>query len=582
MRWEALDRAQGYKPGAVLLLTGAIVVALMAFAAGRLAVSPQSAAASSPGEVAAKVAALAGSPAANAAEREIFEELRDPSLARSSGNFLARYGDRLTAFQRGLLRLSLDLGSPRYSTLRSDLRHHRVGARRFGPLIELLTAIGGNVAVRELEWRGVWLKRHPGTLSAYLTGLSALSRRVPPSPLAAGATGILADRGVTAYIRELPPLTVASLLPVERLVALTPPLGRRHGVLLSSGSSGASPQSSLGTRAKRQLSGFLDRSETQLSLMLSAIQNAAREKERQLRSYLEAHKGEINGKGLLKLLFPEVPAGWILPYVMKWLEKEARRIQDTFPTPDGPPGDCAPAASPRPRSAASASAAAASCSGSLEIGPAALAAGIPGVRYSQPLQASGASGHLTWRVEGEMPAGLDLNFSTGVIEGRPRYLGVSEFTVVAQEDHGASGRKSYSLVVNPPSCSGSPCAVSYGDSEVTVVWGACGCTIPSGYHGLFGYYLEPVVNGIAGGSAGHSFVLGPLSVNAPDGSQGVPVFAGPGRRLWYTYPHFDGAAGFDQAFPDQMYLGVYFATHRDEDEELTLFPMGNSNAVTVK
>jgi hypothetical protein len=585
----------------------AVVVATLALATvASCSLLPQVARASSAGKVAGEVEDLAGSPEAKAVEREIFGELADPSLARSSKRFLAQYGGRLTLSQRSLLQLSQRIASPKYRALRSDLERRHIGASQIAPLFDLLAVVDASPAIRGLIRRGEWLQNHPGALSAYFVELRVLAARAPANPIVAALARILAGKGAAAYIRRLAPLTVASLLPPLLQSALARSAGGQHEarlaglpgsrvstrrrLLLSPSSSGAQPQSSLGSRASQQLAELSDRATTQLSLVMADIQAAAARQEAQMRSYLDAHRGEINTKLVAEMVeqlfggWEGKVAGWLLPYVKKWLDDEAYKIQHMLPapemeTPTGPQ-QCAPHSPSRLKSTA-ADAGGSQCGVALGLGPDALANGIPGVHYTQPLQATGG-GQLAWRAEGEMPAGLYLNYSTGVIEGTPRYLGVSDFTVVVQDSLGDSGRQTYSLTVTEPSCSGSPCAVAYGSSEVTVVWGACGCAIPSGYHGLFGYYLEPVVNGVAGGAAGQPFVLGPLYVNAPDGSEGVPVFAGSGGRLWYSYPHFDGSGAFGQSFPDQMYFMVYFGTHKEQNEELTLFPIGTSNTVTVK
>ena len=56
----------------------------------------------------------------------------------------------------------------------------------------------------------------------------------------------------------------------------------------------------------------------------------------------------------------------------------------------------------------------------LTITTASLANGQVGVAYSQTLAATGGTGALTWQLTaGTLPAGLSLNFSTGVISGNP-------------------------------------------------------------------------------------------------------------------------------------------------------------------
>jgi hypothetical protein len=64
----------------------------------------------------------------------------------------------------------------------------------------------------------------------------------------------------------------------------------------------------------------------------------------------------------------------------------------------------------------------------------ALAGGTIGSGYSQTLQAVGGTSPYTWAVTlGSLPAGLNLNGTTGVISGTPSSNGTSNFTVTATD-----------------------------------------------------------------------------------------------------------------------------------------------------
>ena len=66
----------------------------------------------------------------------------------------------------------------------------------------------------------------------------------------------------------------------------------------------------------------------------------------------------------------------------------------------------------------------------LAIAPASLASGQKGAAYSAGLQAAGGTPNYTWSVQsGSLPAGLNLNASTGAISGTPTAAGSSNFTV---------------------------------------------------------------------------------------------------------------------------------------------------------
>ena len=74
-----------------------------------------------------------------------------------------------------------------------------------------------------------------------------------------------------------------------------------------------------------------------------------------------------------------------------------------------------------------------------------LAGGIVGEAYNATLETNG-TGTITWSNSGDLPAGLTLSESTGVISGTPTTSGTSDFTVTATNS-GGSDSKSLSITI---------------------------------------------------------------------------------------------------------------------------------------
>lgn len=80
-----------------------------------------------------------------------------------------------------------------------------------------------------------------------------------------------------------------------------------------------------------------------------------------------------------------------------------------------------------------------------------LAAGATGSAYSQTLVVSGGTAPYSWTVaSGSLPAGLNLNISTGVISGTPTTPGTSNFTVQVMDATTATDTQSLSILVSAP------------------------------------------------------------------------------------------------------------------------------------
>ena len=88
----------------------------------------------------------------------------------------------------------------------------------------------------------------------------------------------------------------------------------------------------------------------------------------------------------------------------------------------------------------------------LSITTTSLPDGTVGQAYTQPVQATGGTGALTWSiVAGTLPQGLSLNPTTGVISGTPTAAGTSSFTVRVADTAGQAATQALSILINLPS-----------------------------------------------------------------------------------------------------------------------------------
>ena len=87
----------------------------------------------------------------------------------------------------------------------------------------------------------------------------------------------------------------------------------------------------------------------------------------------------------------------------------------------------------------------------LSITTSSLPGGTTSVAYSTTLTASGGVAPYTWSVSvGSLPAGLQLNASTGVISGTPTATGTTNFTVQVTDNNSNTATKALSVVVQAP------------------------------------------------------------------------------------------------------------------------------------
>lgn len=94
--------------------------------------------------------------------------------------------------------------------------------------------------------------------------------------------------------------------------------------------------------------------------------------------------------------------------------------------------------------------------GPLTVTTSTLANGTIGSSYSQTLQASGGTSPYSWSIVsglGNLPPGLGLNASSGVISGTPTTTGTYNFTVRVTDSVPATAQKALSIVVTQPGIS---------------------------------------------------------------------------------------------------------------------------------
>ncbi|MCU7647184.1 putative Ig domain-containing protein [Pseudomonas piscis] len=85
----------------------------------------------------------------------------------------------------------------------------------------------------------------------------------------------------------------------------------------------------------------------------------------------------------------------------------------------------------------------------LVITPASFTNGTVGTAYSTTLSTSGGSAPYAYSItSGSLPAGLNLNPSTGTISGTPSASGSSNLTITSTDNNGATGSKAYTLQIN--------------------------------------------------------------------------------------------------------------------------------------
>jgi hypothetical protein len=137
----------------------------------------------------------------------------------------------------------------------------------------------------------------------------------------------------------------------------------------------------------------------------------------------------------------------------------------------------------------------------LNITTSSLLAGSIGQAYNQTVAATGGTGARTWSISaGTLPAGLNLDATTGVISGTPILpAGTSNFTVRVQDTAGQSDTQDLSIVINllnppqitPTTLPGGTVGVAYDPTTLqatggngTLTWTISAGSLPPGLTGL--------------------------------------------------------------------------------------------------
>lgn len=76
--------------------------------------------------------------------------------------------------------------------------------------------------------------------------------------------------------------------------------------------------------------------------------------------------------------------------------------------------------------------------------------GSVGEVYSEELTVSGGTGPYTFAVssDGELPGGLTLNVTTGVVSGTPTTAETQNFVITVTDALGCTGSRSYTVIIN--------------------------------------------------------------------------------------------------------------------------------------
>ena len=101
----------------------------------------------------------------------------------------------------------------------------------------------------------------------------------------------------------------------------------------------------------------------------------------------------------------------------------------------------------------------------LSLNPVTLPNPVTGATYHQTLSVTGGTGPHSYAVtQGNLPPGLTLNPSSGVLSGTPTVGGIFNFRIMATGSGGCTGSRAYALTLGCPTVAFSPTATALPDS----------------------------------------------------------------------------------------------------------------------
>jgi hypothetical protein len=235
-------------------MPGGLLCSIAAVALLSLLVVPAGSAARTMSEpspqVATQMRSLAASAAAEKSQRVLDDVILSPQVGRALRTSLKTFAGQMTPFEKSLVSAGALVSGAKYVSALEALRsRRRLTAEQARTLAKLMSAFAANPAVRALIKRGKALEASPTGLAALLAALRAqptsMASKFPSTGIpdldrvlssVAGAVRskatasvskrfltLLATPGAAKYIKALPPLDVAALVPAYELATYTLP-----------------------------------------------------------------------------------------------------------------------------------------------------------------------------------------------------------------------------------------------------------------------------------------------------------------------------------------------------------------------
>ena len=104
--------------------------------------------------------------------------------------------------------------------------------------------------------------------------------------------------------------------------------------------------------------------------------------------------------------------------------------------------------------------------------------GVVGEEYYGMIRVDGGTRPLSWSLQGELPEGITLDSTTGIIQGVPQVSGVYEFEVAVKDANGATDSRQYRIKIIDMKDTQAPEAVkdlrasSLSDTSILLIWTA--------------------------------------------------------------------------------------------------------------